>query len=201
MADPTPHDRPLSVEEYLAFERSSPARHEYVDGYVYAMSGPSRRHSRIAMNVGARLWAAARGGPCRVHQAEIKLRIGRNFYYPDGMVACGPEPDDPYVEDAPCLAVEVTSPSTARTDRREKATAYTALPSLGAYLVVDQGRRLVDRHWHDDAGWHRVTLVGHGTIVLPCPALTLTLDEIYEGVEFPPPEETRRVREEAEAYR
>jgi Uma2 family endonuclease len=201
MADPVPHDRPLSVEEYLAFELSSPARHEFVDGYVYAMSGPSRRHSRIAMNVGARLWAAARGGPCRVHQAEIKLRIGRNFYYPDGMVACGPEPDDPYVEDAPCLAVEVTSPSTARTDRREKVTAYTTLPSLGAYLVVDQDRRLVDRHWRDDAGWHRETLVGHGAIALPCPALTLTLDEIYEGVEFPPPEEARRVREEAEAYR
>ena len=170
MADAVPHDRPLGVEESLALELASPARHEYVDGYVYAMSGPSRRHSRIAMNVGARLWAAARGGPCRVHQTEIKLRIGRNYYYPDGMVACGPEPDDPYVEDAPCL-------------------------------VVDQGRPLVDRHWRDAAGWRRETLVGHGTIALPCPALTLTLDEIYEGVAFPPPEEARRVREEAEAYR
>src|SRR5919201_336187 len=105
MADPAARDRPLTVEEYFALEEASPVRHEYVNGEIYAMSGATRRHSRIAVNIAARLWHAARGGPCRVHRGEVKLRIGRVIYYPDVMVACGAEPDDERVEDAPCLVV------------------------------------------------------------------------------------------------
>lgn len=201
MADPLRSDRPLTVEEYLAFEETSPVRHEYVDGEIYAMTGATRRHSQIATNIAGHCWTAARGGPCRVHRGEVKLQIGRIYYYPDVMVACGPEPDDPRVEDAPCLVVEVLSPSTESTDRREKLMVYRGVPSLGAYLVVDQDRRLVDHYWRDpDGGWRHATLVEQGSLQLPCPTgLTLTLDDIYEGVELPPLDDVMRVREEADA--
>jgi len=197
-----PSRRPLTVAEYLDLEDASPVRHEYVDGEIHAMSGVTRRHSRIELNVAARLWAAVRGGPCRVHTSSMKLRVGDVVYYPDVMVACGAEAADERLEEAPCLVVEVLSPSTWRTDRREKAIVYKTIAALGAYLVVDQERRLVERHWRDEAGaWRRETLEEQGTIPLPCPAsLALTLDEIYEGVELPPLTEVLRVREEAAAY-
>jgi Uma2 family endonuclease len=70
-------------------------RHEYVGGMVYAMVGTTKRHNRIAGNVYARLLAAARGGPCRVYMETIKLRVEDVIYYPDVMVACGAEDDDP----------------------------------------------------------------------------------------------------------
>jgi Uma2 family endonuclease len=203
MADPVRSDRPMSLEEYFAFEAASPVRHEYVDGEIYAMSGVTRSHSRIVMNVGARLWAAARGGPCRVHQSEVKVQVGRIFYYPDVIVACGAEPDDERVEDAPCLLVEVISPSTEMIDRREKLFVYKGIASLAAYLIVDRDRRHVERWWRDaEGGWRRTALEGSGAIPLPCPArgLSLTLDEIYEGVELPSPEEWRRVREALATY-
>src|SRR4051794_19641555 len=98
MATPIRRDRPMTVEEYVAFEATSDVRHEFVDGEIYAMSGVSRRHSKISGNIFARCWAATRGGPCRVHQSEVKLRIRQIFYYPDVMVACEPEPESPYVE-------------------------------------------------------------------------------------------------------
>jgi len=44
-----------SVDDYLAGERGSPIRHEYVDGQVYAMAGASDRHNRIALRLAARL--------------------------------------------------------------------------------------------------------------------------------------------------
>jgi Uma2 family endonuclease len=191
----------MTVAEYLAIENASPVRHEFVGGRMYAMVGVARPHSRISGNIFARLWAAARGGPCRVHHSEVRLQIGDEFYYPDVMVACGPEPEDQHVEDAPCLAVEVLSGSTRRTDLREKPLAYARVPSLRLYLAVDQRRRLVDRYWRDDAGpWRHDTVAGEGRIELPCPALALTLDEIYEGVDLAavPP---RRVREGAAVYR
>ncbi|MBA2617877.1 MAG: Uma2 family endonuclease, partial [Rubrobacter sp.] len=109
-------------------EKTATVRHEYVAGEVYAMTGASRRHNRIAGNVYRRLADAAAGGPCRVYMETVKLRIEDVFYYPDVMVACGPEPDDPYYEDDPCLVVEVVSPSTETTDRREKLAAYKRIP-------------------------------------------------------------------------
>ena len=43
---------------------------------------------------------------------------------------------DERYEVAPCLVVEVLSPSTQRYDRREKRLAYTGLPSVLAYVVA-----------------------------------------------------------------
>jgi Uma2 family endonuclease len=130
----------------------------------------------------------------------VKLLTARAVYYPDVMVACGPGPANEYVEDAPCLVVEVLSPSTEHIDRREKRVAYQQIASVRAYLIVDQERRVVD--WYargDDGAWTHVTLVEQGEIALACPAVTLTLDEIYEGVELPPAE-SRRVREDETVY-
>jgi Uma2 family endonuclease len=174
----------LTVEEYLRFEHASQQRHEYVSGVVYAMTGASRRHNQIVWNVLHRLKGAARGGPCDVYFEGVKLRVADEvIYYPDLMVVCTPQHDE-YVAEGPCVVVEVTSPSTAAIDRREKVTNYRRIPTLQAYLVVDQRRRRVDRHWRDERGeWWHVTIAGSGDVPVPCPELTLTLDEIYEGVQ------------------
>lgn len=41
MSLPSAHTR-YSTEEYLALERESEERHEYLDGQIYAMVGDSR---------------------------------------------------------------------------------------------------------------------------------------------------------------
>lgn len=201
MSNPFPRDRLMTVDEYFAFEEASSERHEYVDGQVLAMSGVTRQHSRITGNVFARLWAAARGGPCRVHQSEVKLRIGSIIYYPDVMVACGSPPRDPRVEDAPVSLFEVLSPSTERVDLGEKAMVYTRIRSLETYVVVDQERRWVERRYRDTRGhWEAELLTEGGVVPVPPLGVVLTLDEIYEGVELPSREEwlrRLRLREEA----
>lgn len=193
----------MTVEEYFEFEERVPTRHEYVDGEIYAMSGVTRRHNAIAGNIYVRLRSAVRGTPCRVHIAEVKLRMGRVIYYPDVMVACGPEPTDERIEDAPCLVVEVLSPSTEKIDRREKLMVYKRIPELRAYLIVEQEERRVDRYWRDGTEWRHETIVERGTLPIPCEGLdvALTLDEIYEDVVLPSPEERLRLREEEAPYR
>ncbi len=173
----------LSVEDYLEMEKTATVRHEYVAGEVYAMVGVSRRHSRIAGNIFRLLAVAAAGGPCRLHQSDMKLQIEDVFYYPDVMVACEDEPEDPYYENSPCLVVEVVSPSTESTDRREKLAAYKRIPGLKAYLIVDQARMRVERHFRDEEGaWRRGDLVDEGRFSVPCPETSLSLAEIYEGL-------------------
>lgn len=185
MAEPAARRTLPTVEDYLGLEAASSVRHEYLAGEVYALAGATRRHNRIALNIATRLITAARGGPCRVYVSDVKLLAARDVvYYPDVMVACGPEAEDPLVEHAPCLVVEVISPSTEMIDRREKAMVYKGIAGLRAYLMVHQERRRVERHWRDDEGaWWHADLADEGRVPVPCPALELTLDEIYEGVD------------------
>lgn len=183
-----PH-KPLSVEEYLKLEEVSQRRHEYVAGTIYVHAGGTRRHDVISVNILALLWNTARGGSCRVHSGDRMLRVDDNVvYYPDVMVVCPPEDeqrtDEALFKEAPCLVVEVTSPSTEAIDRREKLLAYRKLSSLKAYLVVDQEEMRVERHWRDETGqWWRAEAVGpEGVVPVPCPETELTLSQIYEGL-------------------
>jgi Uma2 family endonuclease len=178
------HDS-LTVGEYLKLEEGATVRHEYVAGEIYAITGATRRHNRIAGNVYTALLSAARHGACRVYIETVKLKASEDtVYYPDVMVACGSEPEDPYMESEPCVVVEVVSPSTEITDRREKLAAYKRMPGLEAYLIVSQDRRWVERHFRaEDGAWRRADLVDTGRFPIPCPETTLSLAEVYEGLE------------------
>lgn len=179
-----PYDS-LTVDEYLALEESATVRHEYVGGEIFAMVGATKRHNRIIGNIYGLLWGTARSGSCRVYSESVKLRVADDvIYYPDVMVACGPEGDDPLIEDDPCLVVEVVSPSTETTDRREKLAAYKRMPGLRAYLIVSQDRKWIERHFRAENGaWHRGDLVDEGRFPVPCPETDLSLAQIYEGLE------------------
>ena len=97
-------------------------------------------------------------------------------YYPHVMVACGSEPEDPYVEHDPCLVVEVVFSSTEMTDRREKLAAYKRMPGLEAYLIVSQDRKWVERHFRTgDGTWRRADLLDEGRFSAPCPETELSL--------------------------
>lgn len=136
------HTRPeiLSVADYLAGERVSEIRHEYVQGQVYAMAGAKFNHNRITGNVFAALWNALQGQPCEPVASDLLLKTARDRYrYPDVMVVCPDDPStDEYVREAPILIVEVLSSSTRRTDTTLKRSEYAALPSVQEYVLIEQ---------------------------------------------------------------
>lgn len=188
MRDSSPMPRRISFSEYLAWEERQERKHEFVNGEVYAMSGVTRRHDAIATNILVRLKQASREGPCSANSSDVKVRpVQGVIYYPDVSVDCVPHDGADLIIDHPCLVVEVTSRTTARTDRGEKAENYRRAPSLRMYLVVDQNRKRVTCHRRTEFGaWTVVDLESAGTIDVPCPEMRLTLDEIYEGVQMPP---------------
>jgi Uma2 family endonuclease len=133
---PLPH---YSFEEYLALERYSDIKHEYLDGVIVAMTGASKVHDIVATNLRRLLANHLQVSPCRVAGSDLKLHIeaaGRCFY-PDLMVVCSdPRSGDLYRETDARLVIEVLSESTAEYDRTVKAEAYRLLPSLQEYLLV-----------------------------------------------------------------
>ena len=98
MSAPHPIIR-LSVEKYLSAERSADVRHEYIDGELFAMTGASRAHNAISLNIAAALLDHLRDGPCRVAISDMKVRVEslNRFYYPDVVIsrnAVSEEPDE-----------------------------------------------------------------------------------------------------------
>ena len=180
----------LDSENYLQGEQFSEVRHEYVAGQVYAMTGATEAHNRIAINLGFQLRAAARGTPCGVFLSDMKVRVEASdaFYYPDVVLTCEPQDPRALFKRGPCLIAEVLSDSTELTDRREKLVGYRTLASLQDYLLIAQDRRRVERyHRTEDGRWQHELFEHAGELPIHCGevALTLTLDDLYEDVALP----------------
>lgn len=175
----------LSIDDYLAGELASEIRHEYVDGEVYAMAGAGRAHNLIVTNIVARLRVKARGTPCLVFATDMKVRVGawNAFYYPDVAVSCDPSDDNEFYLTAPCLIVEVLSPSTEGIDRREKLLAHRTLESLREYVLIAQDKRQAEVYRRAaDGAWSLEILDEGDPLHLECVGATLSLDDVYEDV-------------------
>ncbi|MEX5606385.1 Uma2 family endonuclease, partial [Pseudomonas syringae] len=55
-----------TVEEYLAFERDSQERHDFVNGEIFMMTGASENHNLIVANTIIALGIQLRGRPCKL---------------------------------------------------------------------------------------------------------------------------------------
>lgn len=179
----------FTAEEYLQLEQSSEIRHEYLAGQVFAMSGGSKQHNLIAGNIYSRLRSHLRGGSCSVFMADMKVRIqlaNQNksiFYYPDVIVSCDPDDQDRFSLNYPCLIIEVLSPSTELTDRREKLVNYRNLETLQEYVLVSQDEIKVEVYRQDAEGNWSLTILGkNDELQLNSVGLNITMSDIYEDV-------------------
>jgi Uma2 family endonuclease len=170
----------LSPEAYLSYEQESECRHELVDGYLYAMTGASDRHEEISANLLAAIHGHLRSGDCRVYGANLKLRVGDDFFYPDLFVRCSRERGDPYFKTDPVLIIEVLSPNTQRYDRGDKRLAYQTIPSLLEYVLVAQDSPLIEVAGRTANGWEtRRYDMPDARLELHAIGLELPLAEIY----------------------
>ncbi len=177
----------LTEADYLLGELVSEIRHEYVDGEVFAMAGAGEAHNLISLNIAARLRGLVRGGPCRVYISDMKLRVKtwKAYYYPDVMVTCDPTDSEANYKERPSLVVEVLSPSTERTDRREKMLAYRTLTDLREYLLVATDKQHVELYRRDAQDeWQLTNLNPADGIHLESLGYDLSLNDIYEDVKL-----------------
>jgi Uma2 family endonuclease len=186
MSEPS---RRLSVEEYLALERQTRERHEYLNGELFAMGGASFRHNAIVANLSGALYARLRGGPCRALTNDMRIQVTATglYTYPDVVVVCGePRFGDGELDTLlnPTLIVEVLSPSTEAYDRGQKFAHYRTIESLAEVVLVSQERVAVERFSRlPEGGWlfseaNRL----EDRIPLPAIGCDLSLAEVYERI-------------------
>ena len=181
----------LTPAEYLALERAADVRSEFRDGTVVAMTGASRAHNLIVVNLGRELSLHLRGRPCETYTSDMRVRIAaHNVYtYPDVVVVRG----EPRFEGAevdtllnPTLIIEVLSDSTERYDRGKKFGPYRSLPSLGEYLLVAQDEYSIDYYRREtDGRWIIGGAHGREATLALAGGYTLALDAVYERVTLP----------------
>ncbi len=139
---PLPQQQPeqqISEQEYLDGELLSEVKHEFIDGSIYAMAGASADHGRIAGNLFAAFLRHLQEGksPCEPFQADMKVKTGKSFFYPDVLISCEQEENE-YYRNAPLLIVEVVSQSTRKKDNTIKRLSYQNISSLEKYVLIEQ---------------------------------------------------------------
>lgn len=185
----------ISPEEYLAGELTSEIKHEYLGGIVHAMAGARNVHNVIAGNIFAALHSRLRGQKCQPFNSDTKLRIfmpsGQlRYYYPDAQVVCDQNPLEDSFQDRPVVIFEVLSLSTKRTDEKEKLQAYTTLPTLDTYVLVDSNSWRVTMHQRSSTIFERTIMENQADVIrLPCLNLELPIAELYENAVLLPPSE------------
>ncbi len=179
----------LTPEEYLIAERAAELRHEYVNGVLIEMSGASRQHVRIVVNLTRHLGNALADGPCEPYANDMRVWVPRRltYNYPDVAVVCG---EAKFLDNEfdtllnPVLVIEVLSPSTEKRDRAAKFRDYRTLDSFAEYVLIAQDKQEIDHYVKRDGLW-TILEVGDVLEVQSVP-VKLPLAEIYARVEFEP---------------
>jgi Uma2 family endonuclease len=181
--------RRMTEDEYLAFERASDTKHEYMNGIVYAMAGGSNAHSLVAANMIGALQRALRGGPCVVltSDARVYTTTTRAYFYPDVTVACRQEvhAKDGTSLVSPTILVEVLSPSTEGYDRVGKMAHYRKIPGIEAIVLVSIEERTLEVWLPSGDLWTVREVTGpDAAAVIPSRGITLRLADVFENVEM-----------------
>jgi Uma2 family endonuclease len=177
-----------SAEEYLALERQAPTKNEFHDGEIFAMTGASRKHNLIAVNIARELSLQLKKRPCEAYIGDMRVKAAQahSYHYPDIVVVCGtPQFEDAHVDTLlnPTLLIEVLSPSTEAYDRGGKFAHYRKMASLCEYLLVTQDQPTIERYVRQGDVWILSETVGLDAVVpLESIGCTLNLSEVYDKV-------------------
>ena len=177
----------VTVEDYLASEALAFEKHEYVAGNVYVLTERTNAHAAVSSNLIGCIGLQLRGRPYRPFSSDAKVRIcladGTRFYYPDAQVVCRSNPSGDHFQDEPVIVFEVVSESTRRIDEQEKRAAYLAIPTLNAYVLIEQDRPAATVWRRTGQGFVREDYAGlEAVLAFGEIDARLTLGELHEGV-------------------
>jgi len=177
----------FSAHDYLQWEEQQEAKHEYVDGHIYAMAGASENHIDITTNLTVILSNHLRARDCKLFPSDMRLNIASKgiYYYPDLFVTCDDRDRfNKKQKNYPCLIIEVLSESTEAKDRGVKFANYQTIQPLQEYVLISQWEQRVEIFRRSDKFWILQTYITGEKIELQSINLEISIDTIYEGVDL-----------------
>lgn len=181
-----------SPQQYLALERDTQQKHEYLNGKIFAIGLANERHNLVVGNILASIHLQLRSTPCKVYSSDMRLKVSATglYTYPDVVALCGEARFDDEQRDTllnPSLVIEVLSTSTEGYDRGEKFAHYRRIETLAEYLLVSQDKYRIEQYVRQpDNQW----LMSENSdlnerIELPSIKCTLLLSDVYDKIPAP----------------
>jgi len=177
--------------EYLELEEQAEYKSEFYNGEIFAMSGGSRNHSVICVNLNRKLAEWLDDKDCILFDSQMKLDIPKlnSFVYPDVMVVCG---EIEFYENRtdivrnPILIIEVLSPSTESFDRSGKFQYYQTVLSVKDYVLISQEKPMIEVYYkQDERNWLYSVAKGlEEKILLSTIQCELSLRDIYRKTDW-----------------
>ena len=123
-------------------------RAELVDGHMYMMAPPSRKHQKISMEFSSiiREYIRSHKGKCEVYAAPFAVYLderSNTYVEPDISVICDPDKlDDRGCKGAPDWITEIVSPASKQMDYYTKLFKYRNT-GVREYWIVDPSKNLI----------------------------------------------------------
>jgi Uma2 family endonuclease len=173
----------MTADEYLAWEREQPTKHEFFHGEVFAMAGGSPRHNALCGRIIA--LASSALPRCVVLTSDQRVTMANHgrYVYPDVSIVCGGaeiEANDVLMN--PTILVEVLSTSTEQYDRGLKWEGYQRLASLADYVLISQAEPRIEHYRRAADGSWTYRATGAGERVTLSTGVELLVDEVFAGV-------------------
>lgn len=178
--------KPMSLDEFLAWEERQELRYEYDGIAAQAMTGGTYAHALIQSNLMIAIGARLAGGPCAILGSALKVRTATSIRYPDALVHCSPIASEATFTPDPVVLFEILSPSSAVRDLSVKLVEYQNLPLLRRYVVLQQRAAAAEVFFKtEDDEWRDDFLDAERVLAMPEINIEVPLAEIYKGVELP----------------
>lgn len=142
---PLPQRGFFTAQDYWALPEGT--RAELIDGELYNMAPPNRKHQEIVSGL---IWLLCdyiqrKGGPCKAYVSPFAVNLNADdstYVEPDVLVVCDPAKlSDRGCEGAPDFVVEVVSPSSVRMDYVKKLNLYLEA-DVREYWIVDPDKAM-----------------------------------------------------------
>ena len=144
---PLPQEQIYTTDDIYALPDGE--RAELIDGHIYYMAPPSRKHQLIAGELYTIIntYIKSKGGSCEPYIAPFAVFLNgdsKNYVEPDISVICDKSKlDDRGCVGAPDWIIEIASPSTKRTDYGVKLFKYRSA-GVREYWIVNPLTRTVN---------------------------------------------------------
>ena len=159
---PLPKERIYTIDDIYALPEGE--RAELIDGQIYYMAPPSRKHQEIAGELFTSInnYIRAAGGSCKPYIAPFAVFLNendKNYVEPDISVICDPNKlNEKGCVGAPDWIIEIVSPGSRRMDYYNKLFKYSTA-GVRVYWIVDPQKEwiMVYSFFNDDMNEYSFT--------------------------------------------
>lgn len=179
----------VTEAQYLAMERASETKNEFLDGEVIPFVNANRYYCTVARDAMMALYhqVKERGHEFFSSNMRVKVPACHLYTYPSIAVVVGESQFEDAETDTllnPTLIVDVYPKAKEVYDRGETFSRYRKLPSLTEYLLVAQPKCFVEHYHRQPDGKWLLTEYNDLSAVIELPSIgcRLALSEVYEQI-------------------